>query len=97
MLLRKTVCLKRLGDDRGDELGAGRFFDNPKVTAEKIVDNWGQQTRTAAVGRHVLAIQDTSEIHFATKAHRRRGLGQCGHGNAHSLPLRRRGACWHMR
>jgi hypothetical protein len=85
MLLRKTVCLKRLGDDRGDELGAGRFFDNGKVTADKIIDSWSQQTRVAVTGRHVLAIQDTTEVHFATKVRRRRGLGQCGHGNAYGL------------
>ena len=35
MVLRKTVCLRRLGGDRGGELQAGRFFANPKVTAEK--------------------------------------------------------------
>jgi hypothetical protein len=85
MVLRKTVCLKRLGDDRGDELGAGRFFDNPKVTVDGIVASWGRQTRTAVKGRHVLALQDTSEIHFTTKARRRRGLGRCGHGNAYGL------------
>jgi hypothetical protein len=30
MVLRKTVCLRRLGGDRGGELQAGRFFANPK-------------------------------------------------------------------
>jgi hypothetical protein len=85
MLLRKTVCLKRLGDDRGEELGAGRFFDNAKVTTDKIVESWSRQTRGAVAGRHILAIQDTTEVHFATKARRRRGLGQCGHGNAYGV------------
>jgi len=85
MVLRKTVCLKRLGDDRGGELGAGRFFANEKVTPERIVESWSDRTAPAVSGRHVLAIQDTSEIKFATKAHRRRGLGQCGHGNAYGV------------
>jgi len=85
MLLAKTVCLKRLGSGRGGELGAGRFFANPKVTAEKIVDSWADRTREAVSGRHILAIQDTSEIHFATRPGRRRGLGPCGHGNAHGV------------
>jgi hypothetical protein len=85
MVLAKTVCLKRLGQDRGGELSAGRFFASGKVTPEKIIANWPQQTRTAVVGRHVLAIQDTTEVSFATRPKRRRGLGQCGHGNAYGL------------
>jgi hypothetical protein len=85
MLLRKTVCLKRLGETRGDALGAGRFFDNEKVTAERVIESWSQQTCTAVTGRHVLAIQDTTEVSFSTKPHRRRGLGQCGHGNSYGV------------
>lgn len=85
MVLRKTVCLKRLGDGRDDVLGAGRFFANPKVTSERIVASWSQQTASAVTGRHVLAIQDTTEVKFTTKARRRRGLGQCGHGNAYGV------------
>jgi hypothetical protein len=81
----KTVCLHRLGKTRGDELGAGSFFNNKKVTAERIVESWSQQTRGAVTGRHVLAIQDTTEVHFATKPKRRRGLGRCGHGNAYGV------------
>jgi hypothetical protein len=85
MLLDKTVCLKRLGKGRGGELGACRFFGNRKVTTEKIVESWSERTRDAVAGRHVLAIQDTTEVHFATKAGHRRGLGPCGHGNAHGV------------
>ena len=81
----QTVCLRRLGKTRGDELGAGSFFNNKKVTAERIVESWSQQTRGAVTGRHVLAIQDTTEVHFVTRPQRRRGLGRCGHGNAHGV------------
>jgi hypothetical protein len=85
MLTAKTVCQRRLGNEHADGLGAWRFFDNDKVTAEKIVDSWADRTRDAVAGRHVLAIQDTTEVHFATQPERRRGLGQCGHGNAYGL------------
>jgi len=57
MVLRKTVCLRRLGGDRGGELQAGRFFANPKVTAAKLVEGWADRTGEACSGRHVLAIQ----------------------------------------
>ncbi len=85
MVLRKTTCLKRLGGDRAGEESIGRFFANPKVTAAKIVESWGQRTGAAAARRHVLAIQDTTEVTFATTPGRRRGLGPCGHGTAHGI------------
>ena len=85
MTLRKTVCLRRLGGDRGGELRFGRFFANEKVTAERIVDDWGRSTGPAAAGRHVLAIQDTSEVKFPTTAQRRRGLGLVKKGKAYGV------------
>lgn len=85
MVVRKTVCLRRLGGDRGGELQAGRFFANAKVTAEKIVAGWSELTGAGCAGRHVLAIQDTSEVKFPTTAQRRRGLGPVKKGNAHGV------------
>jgi hypothetical protein len=85
MVLRKTTCLKRLGGDRAGEESIGRFFANPKVTAAKIIDSWGVRTGPASAGRHVLAIQDTTEVKFPTTAGHRRGLGPCGHGRAHGI------------
>lgn len=54
---------------------------------EALLAGWGEQTAGAAAGRHVLAIQDTSEINFKTKAGRRRGLGEIGKGTGHGLLL----------
>jgi hypothetical protein len=85
MVSRKTVCLKRLGGDRGGELRAGRFFANPKVTARKMIADWGRLTGAACAGRHVLAIDDTTELKFPTTAQRRRGLGPVKKGHAHGL------------
>jgi hypothetical protein len=51
------------------------------VTAERIIESWGESTVAAVEGRHVLAIQDTSEIHFNTTPQRRRGLGEIGKAN----------------
>ena len=85
MAMRKTVCMRRFGGHRAGEEGARRFFGNQKVTAEKIVANWGERTGEACRGRHVLALQDTTEVSFSTTAERRRGLGQCGHGNSYGV------------
>jgi len=85
MVARKTVCLRRLGGSRGGELQAGRFFANPKVTTAKIVEGWNRLTGAAVTGRHVLAIQDTTEVKFPTQAQRRRGLGPVKQGNTYGV------------
>jgi len=85
MVARKTVCLRRLGGDRAGELQAGRFFANRKVTTEKIVKGWSTLTGAACAGRHVLLIEDRSEVKFPTTAQRRRGLGPVKKGNAYGV------------
>ena len=42
-------------------------------------------TGAACAGRHVLAIQDTTEVKFPTTAQRRRGLGPVKHGNTYGV------------
>jgi hypothetical protein len=81
MVLRSSVCVRRLGGgQRSQEMRFGRYLANDKVTIERLIEGWSEQTAPAAAGRHVLAIQDTSEINFATTAARRRGLGEIGKG-----------------
>jgi hypothetical protein len=64
-----------------------RFVNNPQVTIDSLIEGWSLQTPTAINGRHVLAIQDTSEIKFHTQRGRRRGLGKVGKGNARGVLL----------
>jgi hypothetical protein len=85
MVARKTVCLRRLGEQRRGELRVWRFFANPKVTAAKIVAGWSERTGPAVARRHVLAIQDTTEVKFPTHAQRRRGLGPIKSGNTYGV------------
>lgn len=59
----------------------GRFFRNRKVTAAEILDTAGRRTGEAAAGRHVLLIEDTTEINYQAKAGRKRGLGRVGNGS----------------
>lgn len=81
IVARATVCLRRAGGgQRRQQVGFGRFLANPKVTIEGLIAGWSDQTAAAATGRHVLAIQDTSEINFRTSDERRRGLGEIGKG-----------------
>ena len=88
MVAGKDVCLRRLaGGVRGREVRFNRFLGNAKVTTARVIESWSGGTAAAAEGRHVLAIQDTSEINFATTAKRRRGLGEIGHGNGRGVLL----------
>jgi hypothetical protein len=81
MATRQSVCLRRLaGGARSGIVGFGRFISNPRVTSEALIEGWSAGLPAACAGRHVLAIQDTSEINFATTARRDRGLGKIGKG-----------------
>ena len=86
MVARESTCLRRLaGGERAEIVRYGRFLANPKVTVEALIEGWGEPTAAAAQGRHVLAIQDTSEINFRTSAQRQRGLGEIGKGVGRGL------------
>lgn len=88
MVAGKDICLRRLAKgDRALEVRFNRFLGNAKVTKERIIESWSESTAAAVTGRHVLAIQDTSEIHFNTTPQRRRGLGEIGKGNHHGVLL----------
>jgi len=84
----EDVCLRRLAKgSRAQEVRFNRFLANDKVTVPRVIDSWSESTVAAAEGRHVLAIQDTSEINFATTRKRRRGLGEIGKGNGRGVLL----------
>jgi Transposase DDE domain len=88
MVAGKDVCLRRLARGvRAREVRFNRFLGNAKVTTARLIESWSEGTAVAAEGRHVLAIQDTSEINFATTPQRRRGLGEIGHGNTRGVLL----------
>ncbi|MBV8920923.1 IS4 family transposase [Bradyrhizobium sp.] len=88
MVARSTSCVKRAaGGDRAGTVRYGRFLSNEKVTLPALIQGWSEQTRSAAGGRHVLAIQDTSEINFKTRPERRRGLGEIGKGSGRGVLL----------
>ena len=62
-----STCLRRVADGkRHSEVQFNRFLANPKVTVGRLVAGWSEATGAAVAGRHVLAIQDTSEINFRT-------------------------------
>ena len=58
----------------------GRFLDNAKVTVKALVAGICAPTSARVAGRHVLSIEDTSEINYQSHAGRVRDLGTVGNG-----------------
>jgi hypothetical protein len=88
MLCTRSVCLRRMAQGAwASQMRFWRFVNNTRVTLGKLIEGWSAQTRMAAHDRHVLAIQDTSDIKFATTPEHRRGLGKVGKGNVHGVLL----------
>lgn len=88
MLCARNVCLRQMA--RGlwsAQMRFWRFVSNPRVTVDRLIEGWSDQTRVAASGRHVLAVQDTSEIKFPTTQEDRRGLGRIKKGNVYGVLL----------
>jgi hypothetical protein len=88
MVARTSTCLRRLaGGRRSGIVGFSRFLANPRVTVEALLDGWGAELSQGCAGRHILAIQDTSEFNFTTTKERSRGLGQIGKGSGRGVLL----------
>jgi hypothetical protein len=77
---RQTVCIRKLADDRSEQVKLRRLLANEAVTVEEMVAHRGAIVSAAAAGRHVLAIQDTSEINYQAQSGRKRRLGTVGNG-----------------
>lgn len=77
---RQTVCVRKLADDRSEQVKLRRLLANDAVTVEEMVAHRAMLVAAAAQGRHVLAIQDTSEINYQAQSGRKRGLGTVGNG-----------------
>jgi hypothetical protein len=76
-----TMCVHALAATRCEAVKFGRFLDNNAVSADEMLVHAGRLTGQRSAGRHVLAIQDTTELHFAGHAASKRGFGTAGNGH----------------
>jgi len=76
----RTMCLHRLAKNRREARQFGTFLANPGVSTAEMVIYAGQQTGRRVAGRHILTIQDTTELHFATHTASKKGFGTAGNG-----------------
>ena len=70
----KGVSVRGLGSGRAGEMRIARFLHNPKVTTDEMMRTAQARTCAQVVGRHVLAVQDTSALRVDEK-----GLGLSFH------------------
>jgi Transposase DDE domain len=77
---RQTVCVRKLADNRSEQVKFRRLLANEAVTVEEMVAHRAMFVAASAKGRHVLAIQDTSEINYQAQSARKHGLGTVGNG-----------------
>ena len=80
MIDRKTVCINRLANNSSEAIKFQRFLRNEAVTVPILIHAEQERLAPLISGRHVLAIQDTSEVNFQKHAGRVHGLGTVGNG-----------------
>jgi hypothetical protein len=81
MRARRSVCLRRLGKGHAGEVRYSRFLNSSHVTPAEMLATAATHCAARVCGRHVLAIQDTSEINYQAHAGRCRGLGLASNGS----------------
>lgn len=84
---RPSLCLHALASGRAEALAFGRFLDHSAVSSAEMLTTAGRLTGERAAGRHVLAIQDTTELAFPDHKASKSGFGLVGNGAAQGLFL----------
>jgi len=59
-----TVIMNKLADNHSENMAFSRFFNNDSVTVPSIIQALQQKALEVSKGRHVLCIQDTTEINY---------------------------------
>jgi hypothetical protein len=77
-----SVVLRRIGETRAEEIAAHRYLSSPHVSPDGIVEALSARTAEACAGRRIVAVQDTTEIHFKGRCAARRGLGPTSDGES---------------
>src|ERR1700730_8417040 len=81
LVARPGSCVRRLGSDRAGEMQFRRLLHNRSVTDAEMSRHAGGLTGQRAAGRHVVVVQDTSELILGTRRSRQ-PYGPVAKGNA---------------
>lgn len=85
MMERGTVCIRHLADNRATQKRFDRLLEHPDVTPQEIIRHGSSRTAAATAGRHVLALQDTSELDYTAHWQRTEGLGKISNNKGAGL------------
>lgn len=61
---KQTLSMRKLSDDRNEEIKFGRFIGNERVGAEALEQRLYHQMSSNCQAPHVLLLQDTSKVSF---------------------------------
>jgi hypothetical protein len=70
MTEHQTAILQQCTDNRAEVVAASRFFNNDRVTTSALIEALVEKTKPLAAQRHVLCIQDTTEVNYNAHAGR---------------------------
>jgi hypothetical protein len=77
-----SLVQRKVGGDRNGEIAMKNFLGSPKATVGSVIAADVALTAAAAKGRRIVAAQDTTEVNFAGRDKRRKGLGPGGDGKS---------------
>jgi len=80
MLERKTVIIKRLVNGKAEQKRFERWIGHKEVTPIRLIDTEKARVKELVKDRHILGIQDTTEINYQSNKGRAHGLGTVGNG-----------------
>jgi hypothetical protein len=75
-----SLVIRKVGATRAGERAAHRFLSSPHADCAAVLDTLSARTAKACAGRHIVCVQDTTEINFSGRELARRGLGPGGDG-----------------
>lgn len=82
-LFRRSVhSIRQLTENDSDAKGFYRFLQNRRVSEQDILANLVANCKAACAGKHVLCIQDTTEVNLSSHGRRVRKDGHIGTTNA---------------
>lgn len=80
MIERKTVIIKRLVNGVAEKKRFERWIRHEDVTSARLINTEKSRLADLVEGRHILGIQDTTEINYQNHDGRSHGLGTVGNG-----------------
>jgi hypothetical protein len=80
IVMNTSVCIRRIAEDRAEEVAFNRLLGNEDLRKVHIMKALYEKTAKRVNGKHILAIQDTSELNYQSMEKRVSGLGTVGNG-----------------